>query len=486
VTGRREADSGSERARNAFEVFFSIAAVEPAKRAEFDGWVRRTTFWVPAQGEPGGGEEAGRAFSREISLGAATRIRLKSYLSGGEVAVPFFSDSERFDRWSAPDPTGRFVRLSGADFFALVPPGATALLNPGSERFSKWFGVDEVNALRSPRSPQAPQNPRPGGGGGEALHFAVQDAVRDAGGPEHGENPQATLHARYFAGRSDDSPVVFCVHGAIENARVFYSVKSPEKGFAPYLASRGFHVYAADLRGHGESVPPIGPGAAYGQFDAIASDIPVLAEAIAKRHGIGPGSKKRIFWVAHSWGAVLQLSALARRPELLGPVAGLVFFGAKRVVRVLNWESVFKVHLFWNTLGTWLARRRGFLDAAGLGWGSDSETVAFLEQSVPWVRGAPWVDRVDGFDYAQAVSKIDLPPTLYLAGAADRALGHPDDVRRLLAEAKGSAESAEYWLLSRSQGYRRDYGHIDMLTHPEAPEDHFPKVVEWMERAASQ
>jgi hypothetical protein len=58
------------------------------------------------------------------------------------------------------------------------------------------------------------------------------------------------------------------------------------------------------------------------------------------------------------------------------------------------------------------------------------------------------------------------------------ALGHPDDVRRFM-QACGAGER-RYTLLSREHGYRRDYGHIDMLTAPEAEDDHFPAIAGWI------
>ena len=78
---------------------------------------------------------------------------------------------------------------------------------------------------------------------------------------------------------------------------------------------------------------------------------------------------------------------------------------------------------------------------------------------------------------------MTLPRQLHLAGPWDYALGHPDDVRRFQEELGGGSQS-EYLLLSRQHGYHHNYGHIDMLTHPDAPQDHFPDILRWLQDKA--
>ena len=35
-------------------------------------------------------------------------------------------------------------------------------------------------------------------------------------------------------------------------------------------------------------------------------------------------------------------------------------------------------------------------------------------------------------------------------------------------------------VLGRDEGNLRDYSHTGMLTHPEAEQDHFPQLLDWM------
>ena len=69
------------------------------------------------------------------------------------------------------------------------------------------------------------------------------------------------LHLKRFCGSSTGS-VVFMLHGTVENGRIFYSRNG--KGLAPFLASKGYDVFVADLRGRGESTPAISRESASG------------------------------------------------------------------------------------------------------------------------------------------------------------------------------------------------------------------------------
>jgi hypothetical protein len=67
---------------------------------------------------------------------------------------------------------------------------------------------------------------------------------------------------------------------------------------------------------------------------------------------------------------------------------------------------------------------------------------------------------------------------LLMTGGHDTYLGHPDDARAFLEEL--GAANARLEVLGRASGARRDYGHVDLLTHPDAVEDHFPRVLAFL------
>jgi predicted alpha/beta hydrolase len=278
------------------------------------------------------------------------------------------------------------------------------------------------------------------------------------------------LTLQRFTGVAPGPPLLM-LHGAIENGRIFYSGSS--KGLAPYLARNGFDVYVIDLRGHGRSTPPINRESRFGQTESITVDIPACIEAVKGLRGPIPQQ-----WIAHSWGGVLFSAVLARFPEYTRQVASLVYFGSKRTIRVRNIHRFLKVSLVWRWICPAACRIFGYLPARQLRIGSDSETAKSYRQSAAWVRDDAWVDSDDSFDYGAAIRKLSLPPIWYIAAQNDHALGHPRDVQDFM-QSTGRQER-RYTLLSRANGNRHDYDHIDMLTHPDAEKDHFPLLLEWL------
>jgi pimeloyl-ACP methyl ester carboxylesterase len=281
------------------------------------------------------------------------------------------------------------------------------------------------------------------------------------------------LHLRrVLADPERPGPAVIAIHGAVENGRVFWTRTG--KGLASFLARRGFDVWVGDLRGRGLSRPPLGRGSLHGQTEAITEELPAMADAVAAERG-SPAP----LWITHSWGGVLVNSFLVRFPEHCRHTRGVVHFGTKRRVLVRSLARRYAVDGVWKIASTALAAIYGYLPARRYKIGSDNETRQSHRDSVAWVReGGAWVDPRDGFDYQTAAQGTELPPILYLAGAADRFLGHPSDVQLFIRES-GEA-NAEYRLLSADNGNLHDYGHIDMLTHPDAPDDHFPSVADWL------
>lgn len=283
--------------------------------------------------------------------------------------------------------------------------------------------------------------------------------------------PQDRLSLQRFYADATGPPVLL-LHGAIENGAIFYS--SSGKGLAPFLAAHGFDVYVADLRGHGRSQPPISRASEYGQTEMITEDIPALVQAVEQ---LRPASPQH--WIAHSWGGVLLSACLARYPQMSHQVASQVYFGTKRSVRVWNLQRLMMIDIVWHGLANFLTAVWGYLPARQWRLGSDNETAKYHAQSKGWVRADAWIDPEDGFDYIAALRNVDLPPTWYLAARNDFSLGHPLDVQRFMREV-GQAQS-HYTELARANGYRHDYDHISMLTHADAPRDHFPQILTWLQ-----
>jgi len=265
-------------------------------------------------------------------------------------------------------------------------------------------------------------------------------------------------------------PAVFMLHGAVENAQIFYSENG--KGLGPFLAENGYDVYAADLRGRGLSTPHVGRGSDYGQNEAINTDIPAFLEKIRLIRGSWPD-----FWIAHSWGGVLLTSHIARYPERSASIKAMVYFGSKRMVRVWNIQKILLIDLVWKRLSRLIIKIWGYLPAKKFRMGSDDESDRSHLHCKLWVQNTGWIDRDDGFDYGSAVKKTVLPQILYLAAENDMCLGNPADVKFFMEESGGGGR---FVLIGKKYGNRHDYDHVSMMTHPDAPADHFPLVLQWM------
>jgi len=280
-----------------------------------------------------------------------------------------------------------------------------------------------------------------------------------------------SLHIRNIHKSAGGIPVLM-FHGAIENGKIFYTESG--KGLACYLAEQGFDVYVADFRGRGLSTPKIDGNSNFGQHEIIVHDIPALIEYV---YGL---TKQPMHIVCHSWGGVLFGSTLARFPQLLPHIRSQLCFGTKRRVSVWNMERVLKVSLVWNFLSPIITKRKGFLNAVKYRIGSDNETHQSIIEGVNWVKSKTWIDPIDNFDYGKAAKEIDWPPTWHITGVKDFALGHAQDVKLFIDET--TKNKSRFSNLSKKGGYYLDYDHINILTHPKAPKDHFPEIVDWLKQ----
>ena len=277
------------------------------------------------------------------------------------------------------------------------------------------------------------------------------------------------LHLRHIWQRKGGVPI-FMLHGLIENGFIFYTEKG--KGLACYLAEQGFDVYVADLRGRGKSLPAINSQSTFGQHETITCDIALFLEKI---QSINP---QKMHLIAHSWGGVLISSFLARYPKWLDKVYSKTCFGTKRVVTAKTMEAYFKLGFMWRYIAPILAKKNGYFDAKKFRFGSDSETKKSLEESITWVIPGKWHDLNDGFDYYTAAQNITWPPTWHLTGISDYALGHQQDVQLFIDECNN--RNAKFSVLSKQAGNQVNYDHINILTHPNTVNDHFPKLALWL------
>ncbi len=280
---------------------------------------------------------------------------------------------------------------------------------------------------------------------------------------------QLALH-RFSKGQSAFPPVLL-IHGSIENGKIFFSKSG--KGYAPFLADAGFDVFVADLRGKGESTPPIGKGFSASQSDTISEEIPFLINRVLTITG-----SESLHLGAHSWGGILLLSSYALHPKQWN-IRSFIFFGTKRRIGIFNWARFTTIDLAWSLLGSFFTLLYGYLPAKKLKMGSDNEAARFYFQVNRWVYSKRWIDPETKMDYAHILTNLALPPIHLFTGKNDKLLGHPKDVRRLASEI-GHPEAVT--VLSLENGNRHDYDHINMLTHPDAVQDHFQQVLALLQK----
>jgi len=280
---------------------------------------------------------------------------------------------------------------------------------------------------------------------------------------------QIALHRFYTC--KTDVPVLL-LHGSIENGKIFFTKGG--KGLAPYLSQLGFDVYVPDMRGKGESVPKISSKHNHSQFEQITVDIPKYLEKI---QNIRPFTK--IHFGAHSWGGVLLLAYLARFND--ARVCSMVLFRTKHKILLKTLRKKLFIDFVWSWLGRFAIHKKGYFPAKDWKLGAENEPKQFYLQTDIWLKSNDWIDSVDGFNYKESILGLNLPPTLYINGIKDFILGNHSDVQALIAET-GANQNTQTLLIGKRHGNLANYGHIDMLTHPKAPFDHFPAVVEWFTR----
>jgi len=271
-----------------------------------------------------------------------------------------------------------------------------------------------------------------------------------------------------FKSGSSRIPVLL-IHGSMESSRIFYSKSG--KGLAPYLAKNGFDVFTIDIAGKGQSTPKASRKLRHSQGDFIHRDMAKYMEHIRKFY---PDTPVRIG--AHSWGGVLALAWYAYYGNRAnsGP---MVFFGSKRRIGVVHPKRIFMVDLMWSGLGYLSGALLGYVPKGKLRLGIDDEPLLFFKETNHWVYSRNWIDKHTGKDISALLRNKEKPPILHFAGVNDTVLRNPLDVERLINEAGG--EATELILLGKANGNLRDYGHNDMLTSKEAPEDHFKTALNW-------
>lgn len=284
-------------------------------------------------------------------------------------------------------------------------------------------------------------------------------------------NENQQLHMRHIYVDAD-APSIFLLHGLLEDGTIYYSRTG--QGLAYFLAENGFQVFVPDLRGKGRSWPSVTQLLRCRVVDLVTEDIPTLLDFIEAKTGRIPA-----FLVGHDFGGVLISSFLARYPEYRHAVTGVVHFGSRRVAGGDDLYRRILIDWWWSGVAGLAAKLKGVVPARLLLMGAKDEHPHLREDSLQWLKGSPWLDPDDDFDYGKALSEgLEYPPSLYFASKTDMGFGNPADVRNFMKEV--GHHNGRLVVLGKKEGNRHNYSHIGMLIHPDAAGDHFPFMLEWL------
>jgi predicted alpha/beta hydrolase len=223
------------------------------------------------------------------------------------------------------------------------------------------------------------------------------------------------------------------------------------RGLVSTLAARGIACVVADLRGHGQSGPRADEGGDWSYDDLVEHDVPTLIAFARARFPSLP-----LACVGHSLFGHVALAHLARHAG--ADLDALVLFA----VNVANpsWRKRTLVHAR-RRAGIELmglsARLFGRLPARRLRYGSDDEARSYVRDFVRNGRARRWLAR-DGFDYWEALARIDRP-LFAIVGAGDRFMSPPDDARAVAERVPG----AQFHVVGRATGLSIDPDHMGLV-----------------------
>lgn len=271
---------------------------------------------------------------------------------------------------------------------------------------------------------------------------------------------------------------------------------------ARFLARRGFDAWVVELRGRGMSYPRLdAPHPWRWTFDDLVhEDVPSAIRFVQETVG-----HRRLCWVGHSMGGMLQYAHLGTarddvRPAALVTLAAPVAFpptasalahriGGALLALPLSDRVPQRVVLgvLWHLVGRTRALEIGMnpanIDRAVVGRAlrraiSDPSRLK-LQQLAQWSANGSFASRDGSIDYRAQLRRVEVP-ILFVAGGMDR-LAPPECVAP--AYDLVASTTKDLVILDRRHGFSIDYGHVDIVLGRRAPDEVFPLVASWISTA---
>lgn len=284
---------------------------------------------------------------------------------------------------------------------------------------------------------------------------------------------------------------VLLLHGLSANR---YAFLLPERSLAVYLARRGFDVFVADLRGVGHSAHP---GWHWDFHDHLELDVPALVHHAAASSGSGA-----VHAVGHSMGGILLMgygmieprapvaSTLAIASSLDYRVGDSIFKTMYRLRPVLERTPIFPVGTLHRGIAP-LVERIPIPNVRMHVHPSNIEakvvrniyTRVMTNVPVSLLRSLATTFEPEGLRsrdgrirFVERASRYPWPLLLF-AGSADRQ-APPLSVEHTAHLFAQQTVGPVYF--GRAHGHADDYGHYDIVLGRRAPEEVWPRIVDWL------
>ena len=273
----------------------------------------------------------------------------------------------------------------------------------------------------------------------------------------------ALSHLGIYGQSSKGKQPIVLVHGSFTNRRFWLSPQGI--GLARYLVEAGYDVWMMDMRGHGLS--PRNENFKYNDIESYASsDVPAINDFIIEQTGLKP------VWLGHSLGGVLISTAIAAGTLPESNVAGIALLGTQVMRRrwFLQVPLVTSLGKFWFTFNP-------EMDGRKLKIGPENEPAGIAKEYLRWLGlFGRWSFQNDKASLLSQWKAIEAP-LLAMVGKNDQS--DPAKYCRLFYDACGSSNK-EFKLLSKTDGFSKDFGHIDMVVSKEAAAEVWPEISSWL------
>lgn len=280
---------------------------------------------------------------------------------------------------------------------------------------------------------------------------------------------QQFAHLVHLRPEKPTGQAVFMLHGLMDNANCFHDAAT-HTGLAYVLANEGYDVYLGELRGRHLDTKSL----SHLEFDVDQAIVEDLHKLVASMNKTAQPEKQ--IWIGQGFGSLLLASYLARNPATLDKIQALVHFSPFRESQPAGTIKDFWVNWVHRRAIHPLSKALGYVPAIKLKLGRSNESLGFYQQALQWL-DSPWQGK-DGFDYAEAVKKLDWPPSLYFASLHRSWRGSESDARAFMFDL--GDHNARLIKLGRRVGNQQNYKRSELCLNQTAEKDYYPLLLDWL------